>query len=209
MPVQPIRLILLLFAAVIASGCASDGISARVPYTDRLLKELQIGPDARPALQYYLSRDIHLVRAAVRGDAGVSRGRLISDATRVLDEVIIERGSPGVVVGSGRDWLAVSFAPGTYLYFVSRPQANNWLYEPDAISGRYYLYARNWRWNSGTVWLGDRTYQAVDDSRGAFLLVDREDLAQTRERKRVLPGRWLYQDSDYTVQEPWSRNRWR
>lgn len=204
-----IRLILIVATGAAVAGCAHDTFSARVPYTDGLLKQLQIGPGARPALQYYLSRDIHLVRAAVRGDAGVSRGRLVSDATRMLDEIIIERGSPGVVVGGGRDWLAVSFAPGTYLYFVSRPQAHDWLYESDAISGRYYLYSKDWRWDSGTVWLGDHTYQAVDGSRGAYLLVDREDLAQTREHRRVLPGRWLYSDSDYRVRDPYSGARWR
>ncbi len=198
-----IRLLLAATVSGLSGGCADSHYSARVPYTDRLLQELDIPLEARPALQYYLSRDVHLVRARVRGDSGVRQGRVISGAEREFEEVTIERGTPGVAVGMGRDWLAISFSPGTYLYFVSRPQQHEWLYDGEAVSGRYYLYSRDWKWDSGTVWLGDRSYQAVDGSRGAFLLIEREQLERSQTRRQLLPGRWLHRDGDWRPRGPY------
>lgn len=206
-PMQP----LLLAAVVMLSACAGiSAYSARVPYSDRLLTDLGIPLEARPALQYYSSREIRLARVLVDGEAGVRRGRLVSDRHRRLEELVIDAGTPGVVVGHGEQWLAVSFAPGTYLYFVASPQRRGWLLDSDAVDGSYCLYSPNWRWDgTGTVLLGgDGKWQAMEPSRHACLLIDREALDSLEQRRKVLPGRWLYQGPDLGVRSPFE-GRWR
>lgn len=180
---------------LLLSACASNQtqVADRIAYTDGVESEYRLGDTGKRHLQYYSSHTIRLVRALTDGDKGIRQGRLISDNGQWLQEIVIPRGTPGISVGSGPDWLAISFAPGTYLYFVNRPQNQDWLWTDDAgIEGRYFLYAPEWRGGYGRVQVGNVPFEAVDGSLNAHLLVDRQSLFQMQEDKRVLGGRRLY-----------------
>lgn len=185
----------LCLSTLLLVACASGKThyAERIAYTDGVGGEYRLGETGKRQLQYYTSHKIRLVRAITDGDKGISRGRLISDNGQWFQEIVVPRGTPGIAVGSGPDWLAVSFAPGTYLYFVNRPQNHDWLWTDDAgIGGRYYLYAPEWRDGYGRVQVGNIPFEAVDDSLNAHLLVDRQSAYQSQEDKRVLGGRRLY-----------------
>lgn len=196
MPNAPHRMLLALFGltTLLLQACANQQTYAdRVAYTDGLQYEFRLGSDGQRYLQYYTSHNIRLLRAVTEGEKGISQGRLISQNGQWLQEIVIPRGTPGIAVGSGSDWLAVSFAPGTYLYFVNRPQERDWLWSDDPTGeGRYYLYAPYWRDGYGSVQVGSHRYQAVDDSLKAHLLVDRQSNFAAQQDKRVLHGRRLY-----------------
>ena len=187
--------VLLILVGAALLGCASAPPADRLAFTDGLISEYQLDSRAKPQLQYYLLHTIRLVRSINEGDKGIARGRLISDNGLWYQEIVIPRGTPGVAVGSGQDWLAVSFSPGTYLYFISRGQNYDWLWDTDrAASGRYYLYASDWRGEFGTIRIGEVDFQAIDDSHIAHLLVDKRALYSEQSDRRVLGGRRLYPD---------------
>mgnify|MGYP001592484433 CR=1 FL=1 len=181
--------LMLLFAA----GCASNNyVSDRLAYTDGLAGEWKLTPGIKQRLQYFTSHEIRLVRAASGGERGIADGRLVSATGQVVDEVVIPAGTPGVVLGSGPDWMAVSFEPNSYLYFVSQAQRRVWNFGEDGgVPGRYFLLVPNWNGKSGTVKLGDQMYTAVQDSARAYLLVERDSFSDVDAREVRLPGRVL------------------
>jgi hypothetical protein len=181
-----------LAAAFLTAGCAHDSIANRITYTDGLASEYQLTEPHKRALQYYTSRDIILARSASSNLRGVGDGMLIERGNTRIQDVRIAAGTPGVVVGSGPNWLAVSFEPGTHLYFVSSQHRINSPYWWDGRGGdRYYLYAPDWDGRAGSVRLGNASYQAVEGSIDAFLLVDQESLYSAEGSTTRQDGRWL------------------
>lgn len=182
----------LLFTACLAlsGGCATQGYAEKLAFSDGLAAEYQLANEQKRLLQYYVSDTIRLVRSASDGQTGIRDGRLVSSASRAIDEVIVTGGTPGVVLASGANWMAVSFEPGTYLYFVSAAQREVWLGEEYA-DDRYYLYLPDWNGREGTVRLGDAVYTAIADSYRAHLIVDRESFSNVSTRQARLPGRRL------------------
>lgn len=183
----------LVLTLLLAAGCASnDYISDRLAYTDGLASEWKLTPEIQQQLQYFTSHEIRLVRAASGGERGIADGRLVSASGQVVDEVVIAAGTPGVVLGSGPRWMAVSFEPGSYLYFVSSAQRRMWNFGEDGgPPDRYFLLVPNWNGKSGTVKLGDQVYTAVQDSARAYLLVERDAFNDVDNREIRLPGRVL------------------
>ena len=176
------------------SGCASvpDAVAEQVAMSDSLISEYGLDDDHKKRLQYFLAGPITLVRSASSSVRGIADGRLVDRGDRAFRELEIPAGSPGVVVGSGPHWMAVSFGPGNWLYFVSNQQRINSPYYKDARDAdRYYLYAPDWDGRAGTVKINDISYQAIGQSMDAFLLVDRESLFDTSTRQGTLSGRWL------------------
>ena len=198
---RPRRSALALAAVLVLGACASappsdeggmlpEGYSERLAYTDGLASGYKVSGDQRKLLQYYVSDTIHLVRTLSGGDSGVRDGRLVSSSAKNIEEIVIDSGTPGVVLASGPRWMAVSFEPGTYLYFVSEAPRSVWLgkeYDRD----RYYLYLPDWNGQGGTVKLGNVRYTAVGDSIRSHLIVDRESFDSTEARQARLPGRLL------------------
>lgn len=183
-----------LFALAVMglSACVTDPINDRLAFSDSVIREYNLTDAHKRRLQYYTSDQITLARAASSSMRGIGDGKLIERGNTNLTGVEIPAGAPGVVVGSGPNWLAVSFEAGSYLYFVSSQNHVNSPYWDDRrAEDRYYLYAPDWDGRAGTVRLGNVPYQAVDQSIGAFLIVDREALYSGDSRSSVLPGRWL------------------
>lgn len=172
------------------SSCASSGYAEKLAFTDGLSAEYRLGAEQKRKLQYYVSDTIRLVRSASGGQTGIRDGRLISSSSRDVDQVVIDGGTPGIVLASGPNWMAVSFAPGSYLYFVSQAGRATWLAD-DYVDDQYYLYLPDFNGQAGTVRLGNTIYTATDDSFRAHLVVDRETFSNVDARQARLPGRYL------------------
>jgi hypothetical protein len=171
-------------------SCASQSYAEKVAFTDGLSSEYKLGSEQKRLLQYYVSDTIRLVRSASGGQTGIRDGRLVSSSSRDVDQVVIDGGTPGIVLASGPNWMAVSFEPGTYLYFVSRANRQTWLAD-DYVDDQYYLYLPDFNGQAGTVRLGSTMYTATDDSFRAHLVVDRESFSAVDARQAKLPGRYL------------------
>ena len=182
-------------AALMLSACATTGddeIGEQIAFTDSLISEYQLNDQHKKRLQYYVSEPITLSRSAARSIRGISDGRLIDRGNRDINQIHVAAQTPGVVVGSGANWVAVSFEPGSYLYFVSKqPQVNSPYWDDVRDGDRYYLYAPDWDGRGGTVMVGDASYQAIGNSIESYLLVDRESLYTTDSSGRTLSGRLL------------------
>lgn len=185
------RLLLPLLLAASLVGCSAPLYSERIPFTDTLVREWNLQPHHRQQLQYYVSHPIRLIRSFSASEQGIRQGRLLDSGGRTVEEIVIDGGTPGIVLASGPNWMAVSFHPGTYLYFVSnQTRIAPWLGHTWAAD-RYYLYLPDWDGRAGTVMLGNGQWSAIDHSVHAHLLVERESVFDARSTVYRQPGRIL------------------
>lgn len=193
LPAKPLwPLLLAALAAPALGGCANRVLDEQLAFSDSLIGDYGLGEDHKRQLQYYLSRPVLLARSGATSVRGIAEGRLVDRGLRDIETLRIPAQAPGVAVGSGPNWLAVSFEGGSYLYFVSGQAPRESLSGSDSRDpDRYYLYTPDWDGRTGTVKLDGFSYQAVERSGEAFLLVDRESLYRSENRQRELSGRLL------------------
>ena len=183
---------LLVSALMGLSACVTDPAAERLAFSDSVIRDYNLTEAHKRRLQYYTSDRIQLARAASNNMRGIGDGKLIERGNTNVTGVDIPADAPGIVVGSGPNWLAVSFDPGSYLYFVSsQAQVNSPHWRDRRDVDRYYLYAPDWDGRAGTVQLSNVPYQAVERSIDTYLLVDRESLYDADSRSSTLSGRWL------------------
>ena len=200
--------LLLSFAA---SGCASY-----VDFTQELVDEHKLVSKDLQNLQFYTSNTITLRRELTKGGRQITGShKLLVIAGKQIEEVVIEKHTPGVIVGVGSGTLKVSFEEGSFLEFslrgVNEPltapvvQSNGgFATAPDPFpgnggptdsdsvrsfigSGSYYLLPGG----SGSIDFQGLTYEAVEDSSIAHLVISSESLEEQQEKKTVLRGRQL------------------
>lgn len=198
------RLFTLALSLAVLQGCASNEplpnntARERLPFTDALAREWNLDPGYRPQVQYYVSDAIRLVRSVSGGEKGIADGILVSNGGRAIDEVVIESGTPGVLVGegtlgNGQNWMAVSFQPGTHLYFISNaPQRGSRIGERYSAD-RYYLYIPDWNGRTGSAKLGEDSFAVAPESLAAHLIVTRESSFTNESAVYRQPGRYLGQ----------------
>ena len=205
------RALLLAFSAsalALTTGCASY-----VPVTQELRNEHKLTANDLSNLQFYNSDTITLRRELARGDrevTGAHKLRVI--AGKQIEEVVIDKHTPGVVVGVSGGALRVSFEEGTFLEFgVSGPEPvaeplvvrGGFAEPPDPFpadsprdprelrpflsgSGNYWLLT-----DSGSVTFQGKRYDAVGSTPRAHLVISTESLDEVEEEKTVLRGRRL------------------
>jgi hypothetical protein len=161
---------------------------------------LHRAPARSPAdLQYFTSTRIVLEREVDSHDASLAHGRIVVRRGRLVDRVIVRRGTPGVAVDWGPDWIAVSFEEGTRLLFelvhakdFTAPGSDR---EPDGFVGtgpsRTYYRLRTTRDPDGrtVVDFNGHPYEPVGESALAQLQAKRNAWTTHRFSRRVLRGR--------------------
>ena len=171
----------LLAASLAVSGCASQ----RVAFTQHLRTQYELTGEGLKKLQYYLSSDVTLQREFRSEEGEVSGSHtLVRKEGGLVEQVIVRAGTPGIATEVGETSIAVSFEPGSSLYFGS-PASDR---DPDR---KYKLSAKRWEDDYGELEYNGKTFYAVDGSGRAFLTVVLESLNAVEERKKVLPGMTL------------------
>lgn len=186
------RLLASAAAVGLLAGCATHPDASRITFTESLRTNYQLSDHEVRSLQYYVSEDITLRRVVSSGNRRVGDGILIEQRGRVQDIINIKAGTPGVAVGNGMDWVAVSFEPGSYLYFSSRADGVHVIPDPTRGDAPYYLWATDWINGPGVVYVNGVPYEAQPTSAYAHLLVDRKAVARQRSSERVQKGRTLH-----------------
>ncbi len=203
-------LLLSLSAALFsfATGCHSY-----VPVTQELRNEHRLTANDLQNLQFYNSHEITLRRELARGDRQVTGAHTLRViAGKQIEEVVIGRHTPGVVVGVSEGVLRVSFEEGTFLEFgvggpepISEPLVarGGFAEPPDPFPGdgardprelRPFLGGTGNYWllsDGGAVTFQGKTYEPVGDSSRAHLVISTESLDEVDEDKTVLRGRRL------------------
>lgn len=191
---------------VVGAGCS------HVTFTQPMREAYELGvvPDAEGEagvgepgrapddLQYFVSERVVLEREISSRSEALAKGRIVVRKGRILQRVIIRRGTPGVAVDWGPDWVAVSFEKGTRLHFdlVDSAKDDGPGYEraPASIAGddlpsSYYQLRSDPQGGTHHVQFDGREYVAIGGTRNAKLEVQRFAVTKKRRARRVLRGR--------------------
>ncbi len=173
----------LLFCCIVTlltSACAPS----LSPFTQRLQKENRWSTTELKQIQFYLSKDIVLYRQASSGDSKIEDGKIRMVDGRRIREVIIPKGTPGVLIDLPKqNRFAVSFekADDRFLLFGPNPKRGN----------RYVLLAKEWKRNRGKVLYGGETYYTNGENSLATLMVDLKKSRKVSVKSRTAKGRTL------------------
>jgi len=197
---------------VLLALCVSTGCTHRIWFTQPLREGFELGivpeDDAGEAamgepgrapdeLQYFVSDRITLQREATSRSGSIAKGRVVVRKGRSVERILIRKGTPGVAVDWGPDWVAVSFEKGTHLIF-DLVQAGSDSAGDDRAPASYagvdmpstYYRLRTTQDDDGHwAMLGGTRYEAVDRTTSARLKVKRKAWTQHHKSRRVLRGR--------------------
>lgn len=172
--------VLFLFGAAILFSLSSCSPTLS-PFTQRLYDENNWSESELKRVQFYLSNDIILRRQASSASSRIEEGTIQVRNGRRVEEVVIRKGTPGVLLFIPKDnRFAVSFEDNDkYLMFGPNPKAGD----------RYALLASDWNNRQGKVTYGDGKYW-VDANNGiANLMVDLKRARNTSVKSRTAGGR--------------------
>jgi hypothetical protein len=199
---------LLGAAASLSSGCASY-----VDFTQEMVDQHHLVPKDLQALQFYNSDKITLRRELTKGSRAVTGShKLLVIAGKEIEEVVIEKHTPGVIVGVGPGTLKVSFEEGTFIEFALRgvgapltdpvvaspgfatpPDAfpGNRPTDPETVrnfigSGSYYLLPNG----GSSIEFSGQTYDVVDGA-DVHLVIASASLEEEQQKRTILKGRQL------------------
>ncbi len=201
-----------------ASVGATTGCASFVPFTEELRTQNDLREAELRNLQFYTSDEVTLRREATSSGRQITSGhRLVLLSGKTIEEVVIEEHTPGVVSQFGEGWMTVDFGGGTKLDFAvhgAEPVSDGAFAlspegrfaeppnpfpgeerEPELIrpkprsfgSGSYFLALSP----SGEIRMGDKLFQAVEDSLRCHLVLDADELEEEIEVRTVVRGREL------------------
>jgi len=171
--------ILAMMAMIMFSSC-----SKKLSYfTDNLYEEYSWSEEDLKQIQFYLSSDIVLFREASSDDVRISEGKIKIRDGRQVEEIVFKKGTPGLMIFSPKeDRFAVSFEENDkYLMFGPNEKAG----------GRFVLLAKDWKKRTGKVTYGGETFFTSSTSAFSSLLVDLDNVGQTKYQVNKVKGRTI------------------
>ncbi|MFT3774524.1 MAG: DNA-directed RNA polymerase [Minicystis sp.] len=196
-------------AAALALGALTGCRPALVPLTQEIREQNRLTDSELKNLQYYVSHTITLRKELESGGRQVTGNhKLVVVAGKTIEEVVVEAKTPGICIAVEPSKLMISFEQGTAFEFrpaTARSLAASGSYAspPDAdpfpgnhppraepvrqeglFSGGYMI----WVEHGGTVPFMGKSFDPVDETASATLLIDAESLEQVRKQRKVLPG---------------------
>jgi hypothetical protein len=133
-----IHRIALLAAVLLLSACLAPRLTDFTVDTRRIHK---LTDDELQRVQFYNSNTIILTAVDEAREPPEGRRRNRKLDTRLLDRVVIEERTPGMLVAAGGTFLDVSFEEGKSLHFVKLPSGRFTLNVPVVTYGgqRYHV----------------------------------------------------------------------
>ena len=197
-------------AAALALSALAGCRPALVPLTQEIREQNHLTDAELKNLQYYVSHTITLRKELESGGRQVTGShKLVVVAGKTIEEVVVEAKTPGICIAVEPNRLMVSFEQGTSFEFRpatarSLAAAGSYATPPDIdpfpgnrphkaeaprpaeglFSGGYTI----WVENGGTVPFMGKSFDPVDETSSATLLIDAESLEQVRKQRKVLPG---------------------
>ena len=175
------RLFVFFLALSSLIACAPN----LVPFSENIQKEYNLQEAELKKIQFYTSSDIVLYRDFGQNQASITSGRLKVVNGREVEEIIIRRGTPGVVVFMPKtNRLGISFQSGAddkYLMFGPN----------EKLSNQYVLLASEWDRSTGKVTYGSETYYTTSESAYARIMIDLKKAQKNIRKSQVASGRKL------------------
>jgi len=169
-------ILIAIVSTFLLSSCAS-----KIPYTNGVIEQYKLTESEIKSIQFYTSADIELVRGeSQKSEKGTKEGQLVISSQRSDEQVLIPKGTKGVVVGVYDDSkVAVSFE--TDDKFIGFGDPNN--------RGRYTLLASDWANGKGKLEYGGKEYYATSASANAYLIFQMKRIRKYRKSAHVVGGR--------------------
>ncbi len=169
-------LLLLPFALLLAS------CSTYKPLTEKDRIENNWTEKELKQVQFYLSSDIVIQRKLGSETSTIQNGKVRIVNGERIEEIIIKKGTPGVLVYNSVDnRVGISFEDGDDKFLMFGANKGK--------GGRYYLLASDWQNQVGKVQYEGQTYYCTPESGKAFLTLDLKKLHQIELEKRTAKGR--------------------
>ncbi len=190
-----------MLSLLLCAGC-----TRRVYFSESIRDGLELGagapgeqdPEAGSGLQYFASHRILLQREISSRNEKITGGRIVVRKGRLLEQVLIRRGTPGIAIDWGEDWVAVSFEKGSQLIFErSDPADGSGPHPPPDLQGLagprnvYRIRTQSAESGPSTVRFDGHDWELVSSHGRATLQVKRNALGSKKRRRRVLRGRRL------------------
>ena len=207
----PLFIVMLSLVGLLTSGCASR----MVPFSNELRTEHNLSPEDIQSLQFYVSNSVKLRREVASDRRVIRGGQLKLHKGKTIEEIVIEKKTPGVAETITDSTISVSFEEGSTIDFsLKTPRTTAFLLKPNdntrfaeepdpfpgsaapilaerspaALLGNYFLTIEP----EGTlVTFRSKLFEAVEDSYRAHLMIDAEALEDVVESHSVLGGRTL------------------
>ena len=152
----------------------------KIPFTQSLRNEHNLTPMEIKKLQFYVSDPIHLNQSLSSDQTEVVRGKLVTKSGKFVEEIIVNKGTPGVAVKVEAQLLRISFEEKTSMAFVQGlavdPDKFFLLLEKDLEGRDAVKFAGSW-------------YVPRENAALAHLLIAKGNLSDVVSKRRVLPGR--------------------
>ena len=172
------RVIILLVVFGTLSSCSSN----LRPFTQRLYDEFNWTDEEIQNIQFYVSDDIRLWRDAGNEATMIQDGKVRIVDGREIEEIIIRKGTPGVVIFSPKEnRFAVSFNEDDDSFLMFGPN--------EKVNGRYVLLAKEWQKRQGKVTYSGRIYETDSNSAYATLMLDIKAAQKLKYNSTVVSGR--------------------
>ena len=152
----------------------------KIPFTHSLRVEYNLTPPELKRLQFYVSNPVQLRHVDTSGKYEIAKGKLVVKDGKDVNEIVVNRGTPGVVVDVRDPELRVSFEENFSFGFVRGTGAQ---------SDVYVLAFVNDAQGQSIVRYGGAEFQMDQNSKLAHLLINKEELTEIVNKRRVLPGR--------------------
>ena len=166
------RAILYLMILLGFTSCSSN----LRPFTQRMYDDFNWSDNEIQKIQFYLSDDVRLWRDRGTDYSNIEGGVIKIVDGREIEEVLIPRNTPGVVLFSPKsNRFAVSFDDDDDRFLMFGPNPK--------MDGRYVLLGKDWGRRQGKITYGGKTFNVDNNSAYASLLVD-IDAARKRTYKR-------------------------
>ena len=187
----------LLILSLGLGACQTTVTPERVFFTQAMQDRYGLTGAELRALQYYISERVVLERVVSEGVREVARGRLVLRGDRAIQQIVIARGTPGVVEAGasppdpdGDTALPISFAMGAPLPFAPRTPGGRYALQPASRQGLLASLLATLQIGTppvthvhfqGAVW-------RVPTGQDALLLVERDAFGDLVRERRTLPG---------------------
>jgi len=154
----------------------------KIPFTHSLRTEYNLTPPEIKRLQFYVSHPLQRRHVSTSGKYEITKGTLITKAGQDIQEVVVNRGTPGVAVDVREPDIRISFEEKFSFRFVRGIGAQ---------SDVYVLGLTTNEQGQSVVRYGGASFIPERNSQLAHLLIKKEDLTEMVNKRRVLPGRRL------------------
>lgn len=172
------RPIFLLSVLVFVSSCSTN----LKPFTQRVYNDFNWTNEEIESIQFYISEDIRLWRDFGGEASTIKNGKVRVVDGQEIEEVIIKKGTPGVVVFSPKEnRFAVSFNEDDDAYLMFGPNKK--------AEGRYVLLAKEWKNRRGKVTYNGTIYNTDLHSAYSTLLFDIKAARKRNFNSTVVGGR--------------------